>query len=685
MEIKPESYICGQWYRSEKQSILFTDPCNGQVLGDMSSSGLDYSQMIDYGREVGGPALRKLDLHDRANRLKAAALHLMEHKEDFYRLSSFTGATRQDSWVDIEGGTGTLFTYSSLVRRELPSTPVYMEADVAELSKSGSFKGRHLMVPKEGVAVLINAYNFPCWGMLEKLAPALAAGMPVVVKPAPQTAYLAWAMVQQLIAGQFFPEGAIQLVCGAAGDMLDHLGEQDVVAFTGSAETGRKLKTHPTIIARNVSFNMEADSLNCSILCPDASPGSVDFDLYIKEVAREMTAKAGQKCTAVRRAIVPRQYLDAVAEALTKRLSKTVLGDVRQEAVRMGPLVSKLQQQKVIDDTRQLAEQGCELLLGGNSEFEVLGGEFDQGAFVQPTLLRCDNPLSCAIAHELEVFGPVATLMPFDDTEQVPELARMGRGSLVASLFGNDSSSLQQLVMAMAPWHGRLLVLNSSCAKESTGHGSPMPTLNHGGPGRAGGGEELGGLRALSHYMQRTAIQGHPDMLTELGSEWVRGATVHETVIHPFRKYFEELEVGETLMTHRRTVTEADIVNFACLSGDHFYAHMDEKAATESMFGKRVIHGYFLVSAAAGLFVDPAPGPVLANYGIDNLRFIEPVGIGDTISVRLTVKRKSKRNRRPDDLQASGVVAWDVEITNQEGQAVALYDILTLVACRSES
>jgi len=676
--MKLHSYINGQWVEGTSTGTEVYNAVNGELIGAVSSEGIDFSDALRYARETGGPALRKMRFHERANALKALAKVLMEEKEHFYRISAWTGATRTDSWIDIEGGISTLFTYSSLVRRELPNETFLVEDDAQQLSTQGTFIGRHILVPKEGVAVHINAFNFPCWGMLEKIAPSLAAGMPVIIKPATASAYLAEAMVKTIIEAGILPAGAIQLITGSVGNLLDKLNEQDVVTFTGSASTGQKLRSHPNVIAHSIPFTMEADSLNCSILGASVAPGSAEFDLYIKEVAREMTVKAGQKCTAIRRAIIPRHHTDAVAEALCARLEKITIGDPAIEGVRMGPLIGHAQVDDVWHKVEQL-KQCSELLYGGTKDFTINAHNPEAGAFFPTTLLYCDQPTQTDIPHSVEAFGPVSTLMAYDDTAQAIAIARQGKGSLVGSIVTANDSEARDIILGCAAYHGRLLVLNADCAKESTGHGSPLPTLVHGGPGRAGGGEELGGLRAVKHYMQRSAIQGHPTTLTAITNEFNPGSALIEDKVHPFRKYFDELHIGETLITHRRTVTEADIVNFGCLSGDHFYAHFDEIAAQDSLFGKRVAHGYFIISAAAGLFVEPAPGPVLANYGMENLRFIEPVGIGDTIQVRLTCKQKIKKDRRSDDEQHTGIVVWDVEVKNQEDNPVALYSILTLV------
>ena len=678
-----QSYMNGAWVGGNGDGTELLNAVNGEHIGSVSSAGLDFAGALAYARETGGPALRQLSFHERARRLKALAQRLLEHKEAFYQASSWTGATRADSWIDIEGGIGVLFSYSSLARREFPDETFLVEGPQERLSKNGAFTGRHLLVPKEGVAIHINAFNFPCWGMLEKIAPSLCAGVPVLVKPATVSCYLAERMAREIVASGILPEGAFQLLCGSAGDLLDHLEEQDVVTFTGSAVTGKKLKAHPNIIDRAIPFNMEADSLNLSLLGESAEPGAEEFELFVNEVAREMTVKAGQKCTAIRRALVPASRVEAVAAALKQKLAAIPLGDPALAGVKMGPLVGHQQRQDVWDSVQAL-RRSCEALSGGEQEFEIRGGDREKGAFFPATLLHCQNPLEAAEPHEIEAFGPVSALMPYRDLDEALLLAKKGRGSLVGSVFTADDAEARRLILGAAPWHGRLLIINRDCAAESTGHGSPLPSLLHGGPGRAGGGEELGGARAVKHYMQRVALQGSPTTLTRITAEHHQGAAPITDSIHPFRKHFEELQIGETHLTHRRTVTEADIVNFGCLTGDHFYAHFDELAATESLFGKRVAHGYFLVSVAAGLFVDPAPGPVLANYGLENLRFIEPVGIGDTVRAKLIVKQKTRKERRPDEQRATGVVRWAVELANQDDAIVALYDILTLVARRDD-
>ncbi|EPO0715045.1 phenylacetic acid degradation bifunctional protein PaaZ, partial [Escherichia coli] len=634
----------------------------------------DMAAARQFAIEKGAPALRAMTFIERAAMLKAVAKHLLSEKERFYALSAQTGATRADSWVDIEGGIGTLFTYASLGSRELPDDTLWPEDELIPLSKEGGFAARHVLTSKSGVAVHINAFNFPCWGMLEKLAPTWLGGMPAIIKPATATAQLTQAMVKSIVDSGLVPEGAISLICGSAGDLLDHLDSQDVVTFTGSAATGQMLRVQPNIVAKSIPFTMEADSLNCCVLGEDVTPDQPEFALFIREVVREMTTKAGQKCTAIRRIIVPQALVNAVSDALVARLQKVVVGDPAQEGVKMGALVNAEQRADVQEKVNILLAAGCEIRLGGQADLSAAG------AFFPPTLLYCPQPDETPAVHATEAFGPVATLMPAQNQQHALQLACAGGGSLAGTLVTADPQIARQFIADAARTHGRIQILNEESAKESTGHGSPLPQLLHGGPGRAGGGEELGGLRAVKHYMQRTAVQGSPTMLAAISKQWVRGAKVEEDRIHPFRKYFEELQPGDSLLTPRRTMTEADIVNFACLSGDHFYAHMDKIAAAESIFGERVVHGYFVLSAAAGLFVDAGVGPVIANYGLENLRFIEPVKPGDTIQVRLTCKRKTLKKQRSAEEKPTGVVEWAVEVFNQHQTPVALYSILTLVA-----
>ena len=675
--MKLQNYAQGQWVEGTGKSATLFHAVTGEPVAEASSGGLDFKGMAAYARTVGGPKLRAMTFHERAAALKAMAKYLMERKDAFYAISAQTGATKTDSWIDIDGGFGTFFAYSSRGRREFPNETFYVDGPTEPLSKGGTFVGRHICVPLEGVAVHINAFNFPVWGMMEKLAPTLLAGVPAIVKPATATSYLTEAVFREMIASGILPEGAIQLICGSAGDLLTHLEEQDAVAFTGSAATGRMLKESPAIVEHAVRFNMEADSLNCAILGPDAAPGTEEFDLFVKEVVREMTVKAGQKCTAIRRTIVPAGMEEDVIKAIRTRLEKTVVGDPAVEGVRMGPLAS-LAQVKDVGLAAARIRTAAQRVVGGG-DFQVVGADREKGAFYQPELLYCDDPLAKTEPHDVEAFGPVNTVMPYRSLDEAVELARRGRGSLCGSLVTADASVARRVVLGVAPYHGRLLVLDRSSAKESTGHGSPLPNLVHGGPGRAGGGEEMGGARGVLHYMQRTAVQGSPSVITAITREWTKGAAETADGVHPFRKTFDELAVGDTLLTGTRTITLDDIVRFAELSGDRFYAHMnDEEARSNGIFEGRVAHGYFIVSAAAGLFVEPSLGPVLANYGLENLRFTKPVYPGDTIQVRLTVKQKTAKDT-PEGGIPQGVVEWDVEVMNQEREAVALYSILTLV------
>ena len=673
-----QSHIAGRWLGHAPAQTL-TSAVNGRAVAQTHAEAIDFAQAVDHARRVGLPALLAIDFQQRAATLKSLAKYLGERKEALYAVSAHTGATRNDGWIDIEGGTGTLFAYAGYGSAELPSGNLVHEGPVLALSKQGGFAGTHILVPRRGVAVHINAFNFPVWGLLEKFAPSFLAGMSCIVKPATATSYLTEAAVRLMLGSGLLPPGALQLVIGGAGDLLERLQEADVVTFTGSTDTAAKLRTHPNVVRRSIPFNAEADSLNCAILAPDVSPDDEEFELFIQEVAREMTVKAGQKCTAIRRAIVPRQHLDAVASRLRARLAEVVVGDPALAEVRMGALASHAQRFDVAERVALLS-QGNEVVFGARDGFEPLGDGVAQGAFFAPTLLLCPQPLRSDTVHELEAFGPVSTLLPYEGIDEALALAARGRGSLVGTLVTRSASTAAHAVPLAAAQHGRLLVLDRVAAAESTGHGSPLPGLKHGGPGRAGGGEELGGLRAVKHYLQRAAVQGSPAMLAAITGEYVRGAQLIETEVHPFRRHFEDLRIGESLLTHRRTVSEADIVAFGGISGDYFYMHFDAVAAAASPFGKRIAHGYFVLSAAAGLFVSPAPGPVLANYGLDTLRFVKPVGIGDTIQARLTCKRKTDRQRLGPDGVGQGVVAWDVEVSNQHGETVASYDILTLVA-----
>ncbi|MCE4554450.1 phenylacetic acid degradation bifunctional protein PaaZ [Pelomonas cellulosilytica] len=674
-----QSYIAGRWVGARAARPL-ASAINGRVVAHTHEETIDFGESLAHARGTALPALLRTHFQDRARALKALAAYLLEHKERLYAVSAHSGATRADSWIDVEGGIGTLFAYASIGGKDLPSSNVLHEGPPMRLGADNHFIGSHVLVPRRGVAVHINAFNFPIWGMLEKFAPSFLAGMPCLVKPATATSYVAEACVRLIVESGLVPDGALQLVIGGTGDLLDRLQEPDVVTFTGSADTALTLKAHTNLLRRSIPFNAEADSLNCAILAPDVTPEDPEFELFIKEVAREMTAKAGQKCTAIRRTLVPRHLTDAVAGALKARLAKVVVGDPAVDGVRMGALASKAQQADVAQRVAQLAER-CEVLLGERDGFAPRGEGVADGAFFAPTLLLAREPAT-SDAHHVEAFGPVTTLMPYDDFDEALHLATLGRGSLVGTLCTKTPALAARAVPTFAAWHGRMLVLDREAALESTGHGSPLPRLKHGGPGRAGGGEELGGLRAVKHYLQRCAVQGSPTMLSAVTGEYQRGGAVTESEVHPFRRHFEDVEVGMSLLTHRRTVGEADIVAFGGLSGDYFYMHFDEVAARESAFGQRIAHGYFVLSAAAGLFVSPAPGPVLANYGLENLRFVTPVAIGDTIQARLTAKRKIDRPPR-DGQPLQGVIGWDVAVTNQRGELCASYEILTLVAKRA--
>lgn len=671
-----ESYAVGKWFAGEGGETIL-NAVTGEPVCTVSSKGLDFEAMLEHGRKTGGPALRKLTFHERALRLKALAQYLLERKENYYSISHATGATRNDSWIDIEGGIMTLFAYSSKGRKELPNQTFLVDGSPEVLSKSGTFVGLHICTPLQGVAVHINAYNFPCWGMLEKISVNLLAGVPAIVKPASQTAFLTEAMFRDIISSGIFPEGSLQLICGSTGDLLSHLNSQDVLTFTGSASTGRKLRQMPAIQQNSVRFTMEADSLNFSLLGPDAKPDQPEFELFVKEVVREMTAKAGQKCTAIRRAFAPRELIQPLIEAISKRLSKVVVGNPSVEGVTMGALASLGQRDEVRERVQELCSGGAELVFGDPTEFDVKGADIVAGAFLGPMLLYSRKPKEHVAAHSVEAFGPVATLMPYDSLEDAIELVKMGEGSLVGSIFTYDNNFARELVMGTAAFHGRMLIINRDCAKESTGHGSPLPGLIHGGPGRAGGGEEMGGIRGVMHYLQRTALQGSPETLTQISRRWLTGSERHEGV-HPFRKYIEELELGDCVVSAPKLVTLEHIEHFAHFTGDQFYAHMDEAAAKANpFFGARVAHGYYIVSLAAGLFVDPNPGPVLANTGVDNLRFITPVYPGDSLKVILTCKAKN-----PRETENYGEVRWDAVITNQDDRLVAQYDVLTMVEKR---
>ena len=672
-----QSYALGQWFDGEGVEANLYNAITGDKIGEISSQGLDYSAMLEYGRKTGGRVLRKMTFQERGRMLKALAMHLLANKEKYYEVSAWTGATRVDSWIDIEGGIGNLFANASL-RRQFPDLPYYVDGVAAPLSKNGTFIGHHIMVPKEGVAVHINAFNFPIWGMLEKIAVNFLAGVPAIVKPSGATCYLTEVMVRDIIDAKILPEGALQLICGSARGIIDHVTSEDVVTFTGSASTGLLLKSNPRIAQHNISFNLEADSLNATILGEKAVLGTEEFNLFVKETVKEITVKAGQKCTAVRRIIVPENLVDEVQRAIADRLSTTVVGDPSVEGVRMGALASRSQVESVRASVEQLA-LSQEIVFGDLDHFDVLGADRQKGAFFSPVLFRNNDPFNKTDVHNIEAFGPVATIMPYKSLDEAIELAKMGKGSLVSSIVTPCNKEAREYVVNAASMHGRILVLNKDCAKESTGHGSPMPLLTHGGPGRAGGGEEMGGKRGVMHYLQRTAIQGHPTTITEITQQFQVGAAMPEANPHVFRKHFEELVVGETVFTHKHTVTDADIVNFANVSGDNFYAHMDATSLEGTIFEGRVAHGYFILSKAAGLFVDPKKGPVLLNYGIDEARFVKPVYPGATIGVRFTVKEKIDQEKRSEDDIAKGIVKFLVDVYDETGETVALATILTMV------
>lgn len=671
--LRLKSYICGEWKAGSRDGQLLKDAGTGAPVALIDASGLDMAGALDYGRKS-GKALRAMTFHQRAEMLKALGKALTERKAEFHALSLATGATPRDGMVDIEGGFHTLFSYSGQGRRELPNTRVLTEGNVEGLSKDGSFSAQHILTPLQGVAVHINAFNFPVWGMLEKLAPTLLAGMPAIIKPASQTAYLTELVVRRIIESGILPEGALQLICGSTGDLLDHVTAQDVVTFTGSANTGRMLRTSKAIVENSVRFTMEADSLNAAVLGPDAGPGTPEFDLFVKEVVREMTVKAGQKCTAIRRVLVPRAQVQAVTEALSLALAKMGVGLPGDEATRMGALASMAQRDEVRARIRDL-QGDAEIVVGNPDAVTLVSGDPDAGAFLNPVVLYCDRPGDARAVHDVEAFGPVSTLMPYDDLEEAVVLTQRGKGSLAASVFTDSPEVAEQAVLGMAPFHGRILLGNRASAKTSTGHGAPLPNLVHGGPGRAGGGEEMGGIRGVKHFMQRTAVQGTPKLLSAVTGRWIPGAPTRED-IHPFRKSLAELKVGDRIVTATRAVTLEDIEHFAQFTGDTFYAHMDEEAAKANpFFDGRVAHGYLIVSFAAGLFVQPDPGPVLANYGVDNLRFLTPVNPGDVLGVALTCKEINPRENADH-----GEVRWDCCVTNQTGAVVAQYDVLTMVA-----
>ncbi|MFZ1688080.1 MAG: phenylacetic acid degradation bifunctional protein PaaZ, partial [Flavobacteriales bacterium] len=671
-----ENYANGQWIKGSGKQSELVDAITGDVIGTTSSGGLDFGEMLKYAREVGGPPLRKMTFPERGRMLKALATYLFDRKDKYYEISYRSGATHADSWVDIEGGIGNLFANASL-RRVLGNMPFYVDGDTVKTSKGGTFIGHHIMVPKEGVAVHINAFNFPIWGMLEKVATNWMAGVPAVVKPATVTSYLTEAMVKDIVASGILPEGALQLIVGSAEGLLDTVTSQDVVTFTGSATTGRMLKKHPRIVDESVPFNMEADSLNAIVLGPDAMPGTEEYELFIKEVSREMTLKCGQRCTGARRILVPMNVVEDVQIALGKRLGSTVIGDPRVEGVRMGALAGKTQRDEVRRALDELLK-GSNIVYGHRDNVEVKGADASRGAFMSPILLLNPDPWKNQQSHNVEAFGPVSTLMPYTDIDDAVALTKLGKGSLCASIATYDEKVAQQFVWGAASHHGRMLILNREMAKENTGHGSPLATLVHGGPGRAGGGEEMGGKRGVMHYLQRTAIQGHPSMITAITQQYQQGAKQNITKKHSFRMHFEELQVGDTVITEKHTVTLQNIEDFAALSGDKFYAHMDENSLEGTIFTGRVAHGYFILSRAAGLFVDPPKGPVLLNYGLDECRFVKPVYPGMTIGVKFTVKEKVDQEKRTPEDVAKGIVKFLVDVFDETGETVAIATILTM-------
>lgn len=686
---KLQNYVAGEWVSGSGKGQELYNAVTGEAIFTTSTAGVDFKRVTDYARAVGGPALRKMTFHERGNMLKALALHLRKHLDLFYRISFMTGATKADSWVDIEGGIGNLFANASL-RRKLPDTTFCLDGESHNLSKGNTFMGTHILVPREGVAIHINAFNFPVWGMLEKIAVNLLAGMPAIVKPATVTSYLAEVVVKEIITSGILPEGALQLLCGSAGDLLDHVMYQDVVTFTGSATTGHMLRAHPRILAENVPFNMEADSLNCIVLGSDVTPGQPEWDVFVKEVRREMTLKAGQRCTGIRRIFVPANRLDEMRKALSVSLAQTTIGNPLNEKVRMGSLAGQQQRSEVREQVQKLLASS-QIVYGSIDSVQVVDADAEKGAFQSPLLLMNEQPFAAREAHEVEAFGPVSTLMPYRSTEEVIELSKLGKGSLVTTIVTADAGIASQYVTGAASHHGRILVLNNECARESTGHGSPLPLLVHGGPGRAGGGEEMGGLRGVKHYLQRTALQGSPTMITEITKVYQPNAAGKDPGKHPFKKYFEELEIGDQLLTEKREITSEDIDRFADLSGDHFYAHIRTTDFTGTMFERQVAHGYFIMSAAAGLFVDSYElNPVLLNYGIDELRFTKPVYPGATLQVRFTCKEKLPNDKRvvekPEDFKRGddidkGIVKWLVEMLDDtEEPLVGVATILTMVA-----
>ncbi len=686
--MKLENYINGNWITGDGEGQQLYNAVTGEPVATATTSGLDFKQILEYGRTVGNPALRKMTFHERGNMLKALALHLRNHLDKFYAISYKTGATKADSWVDIEGGIGNLFANASL-RRKFPNEVFCVDGDSHNLSTNNTFMGTHILVPKEGIAVHINAFNFPVWGMLEKIAVNLLAGMPCVVKPATVTSYLTEAVVKEIIASKILPEGALQLICGSAGDILDHVTSQDVVTFTGSASTGLMLKSNPNILKENVPFNMEADSLNCIVLGEDVTPDKPEWNIFIKEVRKEMTLKAGQRCTGIRRIFVPENKMEDLWKEIGASLTQTAIGNPLNASVRMGSLAGQTQRNEVKEQIQKLLASS-QIVYGSLDSVEVIDADANKGAFMSPVLLMNENPFTAKEVHEVEAFGPVSTIMPYKKAEDAIVLSKLGKGSLVSTIVTADHKIAKQYVVGAATHHGRILVLNNECAKESTGHGSPLPLLVHGGPGRAGGGEEMGGLRGVKHYLQRTAIQGSPTTITAITNVYQQYAAGKDPGKHPFTKYFEELEVGEQIITEKRTITSEDIDKFADLSGDHFYAHIKTTDFEGTMFEQQVAHGYFIMSIAAGLFVDSyEKNPVLLNYGIDELRFTKPVYPGSEIHIRFTCKQKLLNDKRvvekPEDFKRGddidkGIVKWLVEMIDETGEVTGVATILTMVA-----
>ena len=679
--MKLENYVTGRWITGEGEGEVLYDAVTDEPLTTVSTKGLDFASILKYGRETGNTALRKFTFHERGRMLKALAVHLLNKKEKFYKLSFHTGATKADSWIDIEGGIGNLFANASL-RRKFPDLPYCTDGDPIGLSKGGTFMAHHLLVPKEGVALHINAYNFPIWGMLEKCAVNWLAGVPAVVKPASVSCYLAEAVAREIIESGIFPEGALQLICGSAGDILDHVTAQDIVTFTGSKTTGLKLKSHARILEESVPFNMEADSLNCIVLGEDVTPSTPEWEVFIKEVRKEMTVKAGQKCTAIRRIFVPQNMLEEVYQALGKSLSQTTVGNPLNDKVRMGALAGKAQRESVKQNVQKLLASS-QIVYGSLDSIELIDADKNKGAFLSPLLLLNEHPFLSAAVHEVECFGPVSTIMPYTNLHEAILLAKKGKGSLCCSIVTANDKFAGDFVVGAATHHGRILVLNNDCAKESTGHGSPLPMLIHGGPGRAGGGEEMGGVRGVKHYMQRVAIQGSPTSITAITQSYQPNAKGIKPDVHPFKKYYEELQVGDQIITEKRKISTEDIDAFARLSGDHFYAHKKETNFTGTMFEQQVAHGYFVLSLSAGLFVDGSElGPVLLNYGIDELRFTKPVYPGAELHIRFTCKEKIPQDKRQETDISKGIVKWLVEILDEIGEHVGVATILTMVKRR---